>query len=358
MFRPRGRGRFVGIAFLLVWLCLWAAAEAFVAIVLGHGLWSLLTGAPAFGTGAPLRLAPALGAGALLLVWLSIWTVGGVAAVEELLRLSWAEDRLVLHRDALAHLRRLGPRVRCELLPRDEVQRVFTQPATSILVAQRGESLVALTDLGTATERLEAARQLRAALSLSDEGDGRDVAALPVGWQVISGPGDERLLVRDLRTRRTEAAILATVTAVVWALLGALALEAWSEPTLWVMTLMVGVLAVWLGWRTLWTLRGRNEWRLEPGRLVRQRRFGGVVAVVGHVASLTLRESRDSDGDAWYHLDASVVSPSSHRVEGAPRTLPITHSIHDDTDARCLGLWLAQQTGVPLHDRVPTMADR
>lgn len=143
-----------------------------------------------------------------------------------------------------------------------------------------------------------------------------------------------------------------------WALLGPLVREAWSDRTLWVVTLMVAVLAGWLGWRTLWTLRGRHEWRLEPGRLVRQRRFGGVVTVVGHAQALTLTESRDSDGDAWYHRDACVVPPHPHRATGAPRTLRITHSIHDDTDARCLGLWLARQTGVALHDRVPTMADR
>lgn len=357
-FRPRGRGRFVGIAFLALWLCLWAAAEAFVLFVLGHGLWSLLTGSPGFGTGAPLQWAPALAVGAFLLVWLSIWTLGGVAAIEELLRLSWAEDRLVLERDALVSRRRLGPRARTVAIPLAEIRRVFAQPATSALTVQRGESLVTLTDLGTSSERIDAAERLRTALRLPDEDEAGDLAALPAAWEVVSGPGGERLLVRDLQARRTQTAVLAIATAVVWAGLAVLVREALIEPTLWVVTLMASVLAAWLGWRTLWMVRGRHEWRLEPGRLIRQRRFGGVVTVLGQAEALTLTESRDSDGDAWYHLDASVVPPDLPRAGNAPLTVRITHSIHDDTDARCLGLWLARQTGVALHDRVPTETER
>ena len=71
-----------------------------------------------------------------------------------------------------------------------------------------------------------------------------------------------------------------------------------------------------------------------------------------------MTESLDSDGDAWYHLDASVVPPDGPRAARAPRTMRITHSIQDATDARSLGLWLARQTGVALDDRVPTETDR
>jgi len=359
VFRPRGRGRFVGIAFLALWSCLWAVAEALVLFVLGHGLWSLLTGSPAFGTGAPLRWAPALAVGAFLLVWLSIWTLGGVAAIQELLRLSWAEDRLALERDALVSRRRLGPHATTVRLPRSEIRSVFAQPATSVLMVQRGESLVALTDLGTPSERAEAGQRLRAALGLPDEDAAAELAALPADWEVVSGPAGERLLVRNRQTRRTQTVVLAIATAVVWAGLALLVREALIEPTLWVVTLMVAVLAAWLGWRSLWMLRGRHEWRLEPGRLIRQRRFGGAVTVIGHAEALTLTESLDSDGDAWYHLNASVVLPPDlPRAARAPRTIRITHAIHDDTDARCLGLWLARQTGVALHDRVPTETDR
>jgi len=83
IFRPHGAGRFGGAVFLLVWLCGWAVGEAVALLILGQGLWALLTGP----SEVPLRMAPALDAGAFLLAWLAIRTVGGVLAIQELFRL-------------------------------------------------------------------------------------------------------------------------------------------------------------------------------------------------------------------------------------------------------------------------------
>ena len=88
-----------------------------------------------------------------------------MAAIGELLRLSWTEDRPVLERGALVSRRRLGPRAKTMPVQLDETCRVFAEPATSALTVQRGESLVTLTDLGTPSERIDAAERLRAALA-------------------------------------------------------------------------------------------------------------------------------------------------------------------------------------------------
>ncbi|MCU0520638.1 MAG: hypothetical protein MUF84_08105 [Anaerolineae bacterium] len=141
IFRPRGYGRFPAALFLSLWYCGWAAGEAFALFVLGQGIWALLTGRPAIGSDVPVRRAPALAVGAFLLVWLTIWTFGGVMAIQELLRLLWAEDRLVLNRDALLCVRRRGPLTSIRRLARTEVRCVFVQPANTALMAQLSGNL-------------------------------------------------------------------------------------------------------------------------------------------------------------------------------------------------------------------------
>ncbi|HAE37112.1 MAG TPA: hypothetical protein DCG57_00555 [Candidatus Riflebacteria bacterium] len=359
IFRPRGYGRFSGAAFLALWLCMWAAGEAFALFLLGHGLWSVLTGSPTFGSGETIRIAPALGVGTFLLVWLTMWTSGGVMAFQELLRLLWAEDRLVLGRDTLSCLRQRGPFKSTRHLNRNEIRRVFVQSANTALIVQQGANLIELTDLGTPAERSEAAQRLRAAMALPDEGMSAELAALPDDWQTANGRSGERLLVPNLKTRRKQAVVVASFTSLVWGALLLLMREATRAPNLWVVTLMLTPLAIWLARQALWMFRGRNEWRIESGRLVYQRRLNDVVTEICQAKALELAESRDSDNDPWYYLNAIELSPTPlARADKTPEKIKITHSIHDPTEPRCLGHWLSQQAAIPFHDRVPGEKDK
>lgn len=356
-FRPRGFGRFAGAAFLSVWLCMWAAGEAFALLLIVHGLWSLLTGNSAFGTGETIRVAPALGVGAFLLIWLSIWTVGGVMAFQELCRLLWAEDRLVLDRNTLTRLRKRGPFKSTLHLNRNEIRRVFVRPVNTALMVQQGATLVELTDLGTPAERSEARLKLCSALALPDTET--EPAALPDDWQTATGRHGERLLVPNLKIRRQQAVVVATIACLAWGALLLLAREALSNPNLWVITLMLAVFAVWIARQALWIVRGRKEWRIESGRLIHQRRVNDVVTELCQARALELTESRDSDNDAWYQLNAVELSSTPlTRADKIPDKIKITHSIHDSTEPRCLGQWLSQQASIPFHDRVPTVADK
>src|SRR5262245_66071888 len=92
--RVRDGARFFGAAFLLVWLCMWAAGEAFALWMLIRGGFALATGTPPDVGREPLQAGPALMVGAFLLVWLSIWTLGGPAAGSEVLRLLWGVDHI------------------------------------------------------------------------------------------------------------------------------------------------------------------------------------------------------------------------------------------------------------------------
>jgi hypothetical protein len=120
------------------------------------------------------------------------------------------------------------------------------------------------------------------------------------------------------------------------------------EPNLWVLTAMVGALAAWLVRQSLWLYRGRKEWRVERGRLVHQRRYGGEVTELAEARALELTEATDTDGDCWYSLAALV--------NGKPVT--ILKTIHDPTAPRHLGLWLSQRAAIPFQDKVLPEADR
>jgi len=359
IFRPQGYGRFSGAAFLALWLCLWVVGEGFVLLILGYGLWSLLTGCPAFSTGEPLRTAPALVGGLFLLVWLSFWTLGGVMAFREILRLLWAEDRLVIERDALQRLRRRGPFKSIRLVARRDIRHIFVQNTTKTLMLQVGANLVELTDLGTPEQRTTAMQQLRFALGLPDEKTAPEEAALPDDWQISTGPLGERLLVPNPRNRRKQAIALSIFTGVISLGVILLARNAVNDPNMWPITLMLGALAAWLVKQTLWLLRGRKEWRIESGRLVCQRRFADKVTELYQARALELTESRDSDGDRWYHLHAIDLAPSPHAVNAKiPEKDQIAQALRDATDPRCVGQWIARHTTIPLHDRIPTEADK
>ena len=244
-------------------------------------------------------------------------------------------------------------------------QRVFVQSTNAglgALMAQVGSGVIELTDLGTPTERSKAAGELRAALGLPEHDSPTDLAALPQDWQEIIDPRGQRLLAPNPRTRRTQAHIVSVIAGIVWTGVMLLAWESRRDPNLWVLTFMAGVLAAWLARQAIWLHRGRKEWRIEHAKLVHQRRFGVSVTELVEARALELIESTDSDGDRWYELRAINLSAQVHAPPvGSGKLRPqqrIQHTLHDPTEPRCLGLWLAQRASIPLYDRVPGDAAR
>lgn len=363
-FRPRGAGRWFTVAFLSVWLGGWAAGEGFVLAVLGRGLYALIVGGPSFGAETPPEPGMALAVGGFLLVWLSIWTIGGGVAIREVLRAVWAEDRLRLDALGLTCRRRLGPFVSARLMRRGEISRLYQQfhdGRARALLAQVGAESVELTCLGTEAERLAAHGQLCAALGLtSDEATG--AAALPEKWREVIGPQGEHLLVPNPRTRRQQAVIMAVMALFAATTTALLIRAALDQPNLWAVTAMLGAVAAWLVWQTLWLWRGRQEWRIGQGKLVLQRRFGTKAAELVVARSLELVESTDSDGDRWYELSATGLTPPAAPPRGRfgkpGGSVQIDHAMHDPTGPRSLGLWLSQRAGIPLHDRIPASPER
>ena len=346
--RLQEKGRVSSVAFLLVWLVFWTVGEVVVGYLLVAGAFSLAAGRPLWSDGQPLALGPAVAAGAFMMVWLAFWTLAGVLAFRELLRLVWSEDRVAVTSSAIRVDRRRGPlRSRVDV-PREAAQRVALSGSGAVL-AETATGTVEITGLGSAEQRARLAGWLRSELDVPDLGCSTIPTGVPDGWQEISTEGGAVALVSDLGRRRLAARLAAAVAAAAAAVALVLVVEAVRNLDLLVLAIMASVAAGGLAWLALGLVRRRDEWVYGDRRLVLRRRAGSRTRDLFEAAALELSRSHDGDGDAWYELEALA--------GGAPGRRSVVRSIHDPTEPRRLGLWLAARTGVSFTDRA-TSRDR
>lgn len=346
-FRPVGPGRFFVAGFLSFWLCGWLAGEVFALWLLWRILVALLTG----GEGAALPVA------LFLLVWLGLWTLGGAAALRELLRALWSEDRLTVAADGeLERQAQRGPFRRRRALSGREIRRFQVRGAGAgggALVAEISGRSLEITRLGSLRQRQEAADQLNRRLGLrplaEDPSQIPAVAHLPAGWQVLTPSFGSPLLVPDPALRRQQRRVMGLVNLVLWGLLALLLRNGPGWPGFWALGIPLALLALAGGWGQLWLAFGRLEWRLEPRVLVLQRRFGQRLRTLGEARALELVEQVDSEGDRSYRLQALRPPDPPLRVDD--------HAT-DPTPLRHLGSWLATRAHVPFDDRVPSEEQR
>ena len=356
--RPHGVGRFVTAAFLAVWLCGWTVGEGFALYMLYGMARAALTGEPM--RGAPSSVAAAFAIGGFLLLWVSLWTLGGVMAFRELLRSLWAEDLIVMRPDRVAIARRLGPFLRRYEIPRERIRRALLQPKRLTLAIETDVGVVEASDLGDPAERTEtlAALQRELALPRGTE-EAADAPGPPTGWEEIVTPEGEPVLVQSTRTRRTQAQVttgLALLAIVGAAMLTANALHNWA---LIPGAVIVSAMAAALVWGVVWLVRGRMEWRIGSGSITLRRRFGPSVREVFVAHSLELAVRSDSDGDDWFSLDARSADAPAPSADPTAITIArldrkgrrrITQALHDPAVPRRLGRWLSKRAGLPLED--------
>lgn len=347
--RPSGVGRFFAAGFLLFWLCGWAVGEGFV-------IWFLLRAAEELLEGQLPLTGTTVALGAFLLTWLTFWTIGGIAAMHELLRSLWAEDSLVAEPPGLRVVRRVGPFRSRRVLRRDAIRRIRVLPGTTALVAETVDGTVELSTQGTLREREDAVRILGTTLGIESFDMAHDVAhptSLPQGWSEVIDQGGGIAIVPDPAIRRKQA-IFVSVLAMV-AGLGTLLLidRAILNPNLLAPTLLVASATAGLLAGAVWLTRGRREWRVETGRLILRRRFGRGVCDLFEGVALELSLSTDSDGDHWYELDAIAPEAPANPIRGrrVNGRRQVTRAIHDPHVPRQMGWWLSARAGIPLRDR-------
>ena len=362
-FRPTGIGRWLEAAFLSVWLTGWALGEVFVLALLGRGLLALQQGRTL--PGQPPSLLAVAPVGLFLLIWLSFWTVGGLAALQQWLRCIWAQDRLTLTSTDLEIRRGLGPWRQRRRLPRQAIQWVRLVPRDRglrrALIAQLGDRQVELTRLGSLQERERAAEQLQQALALEATSQSAPLqlqAVLPRGWDCEQISFDCTLLVPSRGSRVRQAVGVTLLALALQAGMVLLVGQARSQPQLLPVLLMLGLITAFATLGALWLVLGRREWRLGQGELVARRRFAGQVRELFAARGLELRESRDGDGDPWYALVMTDLQPLNGGRPPADGATVLCRSLHDPGEPRALGLWLSRRTRIPFDADLPTDAER
>ena len=357
----RGCDRYVTAPFLMVWLCGWAAGEGFAIWLLVKGGIALLTGRPPDPGHAPLDLGPALLAGLFLLVWLSLWTVGGVAAFSELFRLLWGQDRITVSSGRLAVAKLRGPFRSRQSFDRHQIRRLTLIGQYKRLGLETQTQRIELSALGSPAERQEAVTCLRAEFGIPDEPSAA-TTTIPTGWEEIITPEGERALVTDLTMRRRQARVAGVGTLLLAATTFLIARKAIGRPDL--LPAMFILLAFTLGAAAgaLWLTRGRWEWRVTKGRLTLRKRYGPRVRDIFEARRLLLDTSRDSDGDVWYSLEAlpgmDTPPPTVSRWGQVKNRRTVARRMNEAGVIRDLGVWLSRESGLELEDRTSAEAQK
>jgi hypothetical protein len=377
-----GPMRFFAAGFLLFWLCGWLAGECFALWFLGNGLVAIISGTPFLSGKSPVQVGPAIAVGAFLLLWLALWTVGGIAAISEFLRLVAGEDRLSAEGGSLTVMHRRGPFVRRREFPRDTLQRLYLTATRCALAVDSSGATIELSRLGSLEERSSAAKTLRSELGLSDVDSSPNLgSALPKGWEEIITPEGERAVVPSQATRRVQARVAAVFALLLGALAVTVVQKSFLNPGLIVAVIQLVLGAVGLGCAAAWLGRGRMEWRIGSGRVTLRRRFGSKVKDVFEAKRFELAIDKDSDGDTRFSLiavsDPAPGAPgtAAHPPSTAPATITLSTSSgtasaslatwtsvlknrrritsvgNNPSTPRQLGAYLARAAGIPFEDR-------
>jgi hypothetical protein len=342
--RPIGWGRYIEVVFLGIWLVWWVAFEAGALAVLGVMLASLIAAAFGITLSFASRLTPGGAAPFFILfmiVWLTMWTFGGIAAANQFLRSFAGRDTVSVSPNGLEIEWRAGPFRRRRTIAHGDIRRVRLGLRKAPVIADTATGTVEITDLGTHEERAALLAWLQQRLVLPDEVQAKrlDAESAPPDWQVDVEGMETCLSWPTRRNRRIQAAILWGIAALLFAgcLPAFVPSDLLEAPRPGVIRGYMGagvvslLFVMWAAWRT-W---GRSEWVVAPGRLTWRRRFASWrrERPFEH-AILELEQSTDSDGDDHFTLRV--------RNEGASRK--ISSAFHDDADLRRLAEWLSART--------------
>ncbi len=265
--RPSGIGRYFGAVFLLVWLAGWLAGEVFALGFLFMIVRSVV--GSAIGLSWPVPGGDWIAGGAagfvflFLLIWLTLWTFGGIAAITELLRSLAGEDRVSVQGSGVELERRAGPFRRLRTFERSAIRRVRLRPHDKAVVIDTASGAEVMSKYGTADERRAMADWLRSRLLLPADRGPVDAIAAPAGWVMTTEGGATHLTRTDPRTRLIAASIswvIVVFMAMIWFGFGAAAMTSAGGLVLLVLTLLVTFGAAWMSW-------SRREWVVRHGEL-------------------------------------------------------------------------------------------
>jgi hypothetical protein len=337
-FRNSGVARFFGAAFLACWLTGWAFGEAlalYFLFMLGRSVVGSIAGVSWPVPGGEWIAGGAAGFAFLfIIVWLTLWTVGGVAAITEFLRLLSGEDRVDVQGTAIEVTRRAGPFRRVRTFDRSAIRRLRLRPKDNAVMIETATSTEEITKYGSIEERRELAEWLQQRLALSADARSLDPGSAPRGWTMRTEGGWTILNHMDVRTRRIGAGIVWFITLLMGAIwVGSITNASRSGAAIALMlTVLLAACAIWVSW-------SEREWLVRSGQLTSRVKFLAWARERSFQSGrLHVDVSTDSDGDRHYKLE----------VRDSQGARKITSEMNDDANVVELGRWLAARTGFPL----------
>lgn len=337
-------------AFLTVWLAIWALGEGVVLWILARGSRALITGTPPAPGWDALQPAPALALGTFLLLWLVFWTLGGVIAVREVLRLLCGWDRLVLTAEEIRIEHGLGLIRLRQRIPRAEVIRFHLWPSRAVLSADTVKGVIDVSRSGTDTDLEAVAAELNREWGLTPEAG--EAGALPAGWIELVSPEGDTIVVYNPFRRRRQARIVAGVAAGLAFMSGLLGYASLADASLLALTALVATAAILAGWAARSLASVRDEWAVGGGWLRQQRRRHNSLQKGFEAAALAVGEQKDSEGDSTYVLTALARPETTARKAATVRVSgrALLSRAGDPTEVLEFGRWLARASGLPLYD--------
>jgi hypothetical protein len=359
--KPIGWGRVFEIPFLALWLSFWVVGEGVAVTLLGAILGDLIARALGVTLSFSSRLAPDGSAPfflLFLLFWLTMWTLGGIAAGTHFLRALAGRDVISVSPDGLEIEWRAGPFRRRRTIKRGDIRRVRLNLQGNTVVVDFAGGTADITNYGTREDRAAILDSLKKQLVLPDEAQAKrlDAETVPPEWDVEVQGMETRIFTPTRRTRRIVAAILWGLAAmvVITGLLSAsrvtpdlLEIEPVrrgkginfiSGATTGGQIAAAGAAALFGLWAT-WVTWGRSEWVVGHGRMTWRRKFGSWRNERSFDdAKLEIERTYDSDGDARFTL--RVRSATAHRQ--------ISSAINESADLLRLAQWLSARTRFPI----------
>jgi hypothetical protein len=353
-FSPRKRVKFSGTGFLALWLCVWAAGEAFALGILLASLAApggarflrlLETIGAAIAPGLAERLAwravPGPEAGTLALSfiasWLAIWTLAGAMAIYQVARLLASEDRVAWDGAGVEIFRRLGPFRTRRRWSAEQIEHVSLSRPDRALLLHTPRATYALTEWGTRAERAEVRDEIRSVLgSTARAAAEAGEAEVPRGWVASPEADGGTLLVRDPAARRGRAAAAWGGTMV----LAAGAALAWTRELLdgpRALGAFLALCACAAG--SVWASLGGTRFVVREGEIeFRPARITGRSSVTLREARLSVEHTTDDDGDDWFEL----------QVRSGDERRTIDRRMNESERVLQLARWIAAHSGAPL----------
>lgn len=371
--RPQGAARWLLVLFLTLWLTGWAAgmyfAAGFLLRLLGSG--DTAGSSSAVGTGEGFGL----GAGLFLLVWLGLWTFGGLSALVTALRTAWGTDTFTIRPGQWTLRQGVGPLARSRVYSAPEVARVFVREQYDVLCCLAGGKTIELTRYGTEADRRSLCSLLREALGLDPEAPvtAPDLAhsptlplshsptppespILPAGWTASPAPEGGCRLARSVASRIGMGVGLlfinlfwnGIVGVFVAGGLGFVRVDGPGQGAMgpggagyWLFLSPFIAVGLAMLWGLLWTVFGQETWRLRANLAEHETRILFWSRTRRHTgATLGLSSDRDSEGALQYTLKLTS-SVGDEIVEGSA----------DGAHLSALGGVFTHHTGWPLEIR-------